>query len=121
MARPTPWPTGSRALRDAWRFSAKRAAARPLGASNSAPPPGLLDGTDLALVAAPADESILGDAGRSWQDAARHARAAGVRRLVLSHHRCDRTDGALDAIAGALAQEMPGAALAREGAMLTLT
>jgi phosphoribosyl 1,2-cyclic phosphodiesterase len=90
-------------------------------ASSSAPPPGLLDGADLALIAAPADESVPGEAGRSWQDAARHARASGVRRLVLSHHRCDRTDGTLDAIATALAQEMPGATLAREGATLTLT
>ena len=93
-----------------------------LGEANShaSPPPGLLDGADLALVAAPADDSVPGETGRSWQDAVRYAGAAGVRRLVLSHHRCDRDDAALAAIAAALAQEVPGATLAREGAMLTL-
>ena len=89
-------------------------------ASSNSPPPGLLDGADLALIAAPADDTVPGETGRSWQDAVRHARTAGVRRLVLSHHRCDRTDAALDAIAAALTQEMLGAALAREGMVLTL-
>lgn len=94
-----------------------------LGGANSRtpPPPGLLDGADLALIAAPADGTARGETGRSWQDAARHARVANVRRLVLSQHRCNRTDAALDAIAAALAQEAPDAILAREGATLTLT
>jgi phosphoribosyl 1,2-cyclic phosphodiesterase len=84
------------------------------------PPPGLLDRADLALLAAPADKSVAGEPGRSWQDALHHARGAGVRRLALTHHRHDRDDDALDAIASALKSEMPGAILAREGATLTL-
>jgi phosphoribosyl 1,2-cyclic phosphodiesterase len=45
-------------------------------------------------------------------------RAAGARRVMLFHHRFDRTDAALDCIAGRFASSAPPVVVAAEGATL---
>ncbi len=51
----------------------------------------------------------------TWLEAVKTARAAGARRLLLSHFNPDHDDTAVDEIARLAAAELPGAAAARQG------
>jgi phosphoribosyl 1,2-cyclic phosphodiesterase len=62
--------------------------------------------------------AIAGFGHSTWQEAVRLCRAAGAKKLAVFHHDPDRGDDALDAISAAVAKEMPGAVVAREGMTL---
>lgn len=69
----------------------------------------------------PDELAAEGDFGHAVADyAVELARRAGARSVVLFHHRHDRTDDALDALAQRLGGESPGVSVAAQGVVLNL-
>ncbi|HTR88577.1 MAG TPA: MBL fold metallo-hydrolase, partial [Solirubrobacteraceae bacterium] len=67
----------------------------------------------------PAEQAAEADYGHSVADyAVELGRRAGARRVVLFHHRPDRTDAALDALGERLAGRDPEVSVAREGSLI---
>lgn len=56
----------------------------------------------------------------TWQEGVRLCREAGAKRLVAFHHNPAHDDDAMDAIAAALAEALPGSLAAREGLEIRL-
>lgn len=84
----------------------------------------LIEGADLVVYDCTyTDEeyargAIVGWGHSTWQEAVRLCRAARAKKLVVFHHDPERSDDALDAIGAEVAQQMPGAVVAKEGMTL---
>lgn len=96
-----------------WRASDDAERARLLALCREPRPAGLLimDGQYDAGEAA----RFAGWGHSTWQDAAEVARAAGVRRLMVTHHAPENDDAALAQREAALARVLPDACFARDG------
>ncbi|CCG40722.1 MBL fold metallo-hydrolase [Magnetospirillum molischianum] len=85
----------------------------------------LMAGADLAVYDSTYTDEIFparrGWGHSTWQEGIRLARAAGVKRLALSHHDPNHDDRTLDDIAAAAAATWDGAFVVREGTELDLS
>lgn len=83
---------------------------------------GLIAGADLVVYDATYTDAEMprfaGWGHSTWEEGVRLCRQARAKRLITFHHDPDRDDAALDAIAVALDQAMPGALVAAEGLVL---